>query len=639
MSKISKKILIVVGALILSMALIILFTSITMSKLHNDSIMSERATAGINVLKNDIGVQVTRLAEITEQQAMYAAAESAAAGTVGSDIDAVWNKAKGTDKDYAAVLDASGKVVWKSENCSLSDSDLSQILSGISKDGVVRHEETLCIEHLTSIQSGGSIIIGMNLDETSFLDDVKKQTGAEVTIFQGNTRYATTVVNEAGDRVVGTTMSAEVEKCVINEHENYMGTADILGQKHYVNYEPLYDINNFQVGAYFSGFSSAESDAMFGTILLVSIGITVVVIVIAAVLLFLLLRNMVEKPIIEANNIAELMSRGELSAPDTNFKFGNDEIGDFARRLEGTKHDLSSCITDISNVLSQMAAGDFSSSSSMEYIGDFAKINESFKSIEKNLHNVISGINASADDVSAGAAQMADGTQCLAEGTTKQATAIDELSATIADISEHINKNAENAKQANRFSEQTEEKIELQDKDISDMLSAMEVIKNESNQISNIIKTIEDIAFQTNILALNAAIEAARAGEAGKGFAVVADEVRNLAAKSAEAANNTNSLISSTIAAVNNGAEIAQRTADSMLAVKDFAQQTNTLLSEISDASESQAEAVKQVTIGLEQIASVVQQNSATAEQSAASCEELSSMAGTLKQQIGQLRA
>ncbi|MGN1423260.1 MAG: methyl-accepting chemotaxis protein [Oscillospiraceae bacterium] len=637
MSKISRKILTAAGALILVMALTILITTITMAKQHNDSIMSERAAAGINVLKNDINVQLSRLAEISEQQAVLSAAESALSG--GGDIDEVWSAARGTDKDYAAVLAADGSVVWRSEGCPTADGGFAQVLSGKEREGVVRHGEALCIEHMSAVPSGGSVVVGMDMNQTDYLDAVKEQTGAEVTVFLGNIRYATTVVDAAGQRVVGTAMSDAVEQRVIAARESYTGTADILGQNHYVDYEPLYDAGGGQVGALFGGFSSAESDAMFGMMIIVSISVTAVVIVAAAVLLVLMLRNMVEKPIIEANNIAAQMSRGELSAPDTDFRFGNDEIGDFARHLEGAKHDLSACIADISDVLSQMAEGDFKASSSMEYIGDFAKISASFKTIEGNLHSVIAGINSASDDVSTGAAQIAEGAQSLAEGTTRQADAIERLSAAIADISGHIDSSAANAGRANELSEQTAEKIDLQDKEISDMLAAMDVIREKSDQIGEIIRTIEDIAFQTNILSLNAAIEAARAGEAGKGFAVVADEVRNLAAKSAEAAGNTNELISSAVAAVQNGAEIAQRTAVSMLAVKEFAGQTNLLLNGITEASVSQAQAVRQVTVDLGQVAAVVQQNSATAEQSAASCEELSGMAGELKRQISKLRA
>ena len=230
--------------------------------------------------------------------------------------------------------------------------------------------------------------------------------------------------------------------------------------------------------------------------------------------------------------------------------------------------------------------------------------------------------------------QVAAGSQALSHGSTAQASAIQQLSATISDISQQVKMNAANAEKATKISTEAFHEVELGNKQMEHMMKAMDEISSSSSQIGKIIKTIDDIAFQTNILALNAAVEAARAGAAGKGFAVVADEVRNLASKSAEAAKNTTSLIENSIRAVENGTKIAAETAKSLSVIVEETKQSTQLINQISQASNEQAVSISQVTQGVEQISAVVQTNTATAEESAAAAEELNGNVLTLKQLV-----
>ena len=337
----------------------------------------------------------------------------------------------------------------------------------------------------------------------------------------------------------------------------------------------------------------------------------------------------VVRPVNHLNDIAKRVAAGDLDVQVKNER--NDELGDLALSFANMAAYLKKVINDIDSQLDEMSTGNFDVSPGAEYIGCYSDIRNSLNKINDRLTDTLSQINTGAEQVAAGTEHVSIGAQALATGATEQAAAVEELSSSIIEISGQIRETARNAREADEITKRSSADISSGSQQMEQMIVSISEISNMSSEIGKIIKTIDDIAFQTNILALNAAVEAARAGEAGKGFAVVADEVRNLAQKSAGAAKNTTALIEGTVAAVDKGTRIADDTAKSLNTIIDTTQRVSQLVMRIADASERQSEAVDQVTIGVSQISQVVQTNSATSEESASASEELFSQAQMLR--------
>ena len=309
-----------------------------------------------------------------------------------------------------------------------------------------------------------------------------------------------------------------------------------------------------------------------------------------------------------------------------------DEIGQaisgsasFVQHIANTAHELET-----------VAGGDLSGN--IKQLSEADTIGKSLNEMVDTLNRMFSDINAASEHVSSGSKQIADGSQSLAQGTTEQAASIEELSSSIAEIAARTKENAVMAEDAVRLSDTIRSDAEEGSRRMDEMILAVREINEASRSIEKIIKTIDDISFQTNILALNAAVEAARAGQHGKGFAVVAEEVRNLASKSAQAAKNTGDMIQNSMAKAELGSKIAGETAESLTKIATGINESTQLITRIAEASDEQSSRISQINIGIDQVAQVIQQNSATAQESAASSEEMSSQSILLQELISRFK-
>lgn len=342
------------------------------------------------------------------------------------------------------------------------------------------------------------------------------------------------------------------------------------------------------------------------------------------------------KPVKSIHKAIISMENGDLSyAPDY---FGDDILGTLCEALAKTNTALKGYVNDISVNLENMANGNFNVRFSADYVGDFSSIKGSIEGIASSMQSVIEGVSTASSQVTIGADSVSETATSLAMGASEQSQTVDELNEIIEHFMTLVSQSVDNADKAKENSNQTGECIENSNASMKELLNSMEQITEMSTQIEKIVKTIDDIAFQTNILALNAAVEAARAGAAGKGFAVVADEVRNLASKSAEAAKGTTALIQNTTEAVAKGSAIANATAESLDAVTTKSRDVNDLVESISNACDEQRAQISVITDKLGAISDIARKNAATAEESAASSEELSGQARTLDDLMAQFR-
>lgn len=356
-----------------------------------------------------------------------------------------------------------------------------------------------------------------------------------------------------------------------------------------------------------------------------------VAIVLLMIVMYLVAKS-IARPLKALTVITDKLAAGDLNV-EINVK-GKDEVGrlaDSMRNLTARLVTYIDYIAEISSALDEFGKGNLSLNLVQRYDGEFAVIKESLLRTSEMFKYTIGDIMEASAQVSNGSGEIANGAQVLAQGTMEQASVLEELSATVEQISQNVTETAGNSKEAAGRAKAVGKSADQSNEQMAQLQTAIMEINTRSSEIGKIIKTIEDIAFQTDILALNAAVEAARAGEAGKGFAVVADEVRNLANRSAEAAKNTTDLIDGSIAAVDHGTRIAEETSQVMEEVIQGVKETVDMISRISQAAGDEAKSLTQALQGLEQVSSVVQSNSATAEESSAASEELSAQAKMLR--------
>lgn len=399
----------------------------------------------------------------------------------------------------------------------------------------------------------------------------------------------------------------------------------------FASYAPVKDTDGWSIAV-----TAPQINYLASTYAGIAVNVTVIVIsILISIVVALVLAGNISKPMKACAKRMKLLVEGDLETPMPEITT-KDETGMLAKSTAMLVDGISTIIKDISYLLTELANQNLDVHTQHEkaYVGSFQNILLSVQHMKEGLNDIMRQVNHSSDQVAAASTQLSTSAQALSQGTIEQASSVEELAARISEISDQAKHTASRALNVRSQTHHTGEEVSLCNQQMKKLMDAMEKIQNSSDKIGKIIKTIEDIASQTNILALNAAVEAARAGNAGKGFAIVAQEVRDLAGKSTEAAQNTSALIEHSTDAVNVGTEIASHTADILQEVVSSIQSVVDSIDNIATVSNEQADAVRQVSDGINQISIVVQNNSSTAQQSATASEQLSFEATGLKELV-----
>ncbi len=487
----------------------------------------------------------------------------------------------------------------------------------------------------------GSAITGVIyfVPHETFLNDIV----SSIQVGENSRAY---MINKSGDTIADVTLDTimvqNVEKqaqsdasmqdlaaihAAMRRGENGFGSYESASGAMFAAYAPVEDTDGWSIAVTapkLNYLSTTYNDIVINVIVIIIS--TLISIVIA-----MILAGSISKPMKACADRMKLLVEGDLETPMPRTR-SKDETGMLMESTNSLVEGLRTIINDLGYLLQELAKQDLAVQTQHReaYVGSFQNILHSVYHMKTQLNNVIMQVNRSAEQVSSASVQLSSSAQDLSQATTEQASSIQELASQITEISDQAKHTAESAVE---LRDQTHHAGEEQ---MQTLMQAMNKIQNSSDEIEKILKTIEDIAFQTNILALNAAVEAARAGAAGKGFAVVAQEVRELASKSAQAAQNTSTLIGQSSEAVHMGSEIATHTAQTLSEVVGSIQSVVHSIDAIATISNEQSEGVWQVSEGINQMALVVQSNSSTAQEGAAASEQLSAEAMGLKQLVGQ---